>query len=156
MKHILNIIFFIFAIQGLIAQDINKDSIRIKVRDCNKAKSKISIVLENRTGKELIRLNPVAPLQLFKWNGQTWEQVSQIGYCSCGIVQCPPPPEFVPFYANDVLAFEWDQMKSFCTDMEKGTKDYKWAGRGKYKVVFEFRKERYGESFQVEKTFKIR
>jgi hypothetical protein len=156
MKRILNFVFFISIVQGLLAQNINKDSIIIKVKSCNRMKSKITVILENHTGKELIRANPMAPLQLFKWNGKEWMQVSQIGYCSCGMIPCPPPPEYMPFYVNEVLAFEWDQMTSRCVDMQKGTKEFKWSGRGKYKVVFEFKKEQYGESFQVEKTFKIR
>ncbi len=155
MRSFIYIIFFLIS-TGLTAQAINKDSILVKGRYCNKAKSKIVFTLENHTGSELIRQNPMAPLQIFKWNGKTWEQVSQIGYCACGLVQCPPPPEFMPFYDHDVLAFEWDQMQSICTDSQKGTKEITWAGRGKYKLVFEFKKERYGESFQKEYFFKIR
>lgn len=101
-------------------------------------------------------MNPMSPLQLFKWDGKEWVQVVQVGYCSCGILGCPPPPEQLPFYANDIVAFEWDQMESRCIDMEKGTKEFKWAGKGRYKVVFEFKKERFGESFVLEKKFKIR
>lgn len=156
MKRILSFIFLFSIVFGLFARDINKDSILIKVKSCNKMKSKIAIILENHTGMELIRANPMAPLLLFKWNGKEWLQVAQLGYCSCGIFPCPPPPEFMPFNKDEVLAFEWDQMTSRCLDNQTGTKEFKWAGRGKYKVVFEFKTERYGESFTAEKTFRVR
>jgi hypothetical protein len=141
---------------GLLGQEVNKDSVLLVVKQNNRAKKKIVIALENRTGVELQRLNPMSPLQLFKWNGKEWEQVPQVGYCSCGIFQCPPPPEMLPFSIGEVLAFDWDQKLSRCLNSQTGEKEYRWVRRGKYKVVFEFKKERYGESFFVEREFRIR
>jgi hypothetical protein len=155
MKHILNLVIIIFAIQGAFAQTLNKDSIIIKNKTNYKKKCKITIMMENHTGRELLRMNPMAPLQLFKWTGKEWVQVTQVGYCSCGMMPCPPPPEQIAFYDKDILEFEWDQMESRCTNKQNGTKEYKWAGKGKYKILFEFKTERYGESFFVERIFTI-
>ena len=142
--------------QILLSQEVNKDSVVIKSKECHKARKKVTITIENRSGMELQRMNPMAPLVIFKWSGKEWQQVSQIGYCACGIVQCPPPPEQLPFSTNEILEFEWDQMESRCLDNEKGIKEIKWAGKGKYKAVFEMKKDRNGESFFIEKKFKIR
>jgi hypothetical protein len=143
-------------VNSAVAQDLNKDSITIKLKKCTRPNKTITILLENHTGKELLRTNPMGPLNIFKWNGKIWEQVEQLGYCSCGMLPCPPPPELLPFNVNEVLSFDWDQKKSKCLNMQEGTKEYSWAGKGKYKVVFEFKKEQYGDAFQVEKTFTIR
>ncbi len=156
MKHFFYLSIVLFLATALPAQNFSKDSVLLKVNSKHKSKAKIIFKLENHTGAEIIRLDPMAPLQIFKWDGKAWVQVPQLGYCSCGIVQCPPPPDQVPFYANDVLEFEWDQMQSRCLDPQKGTKEVTWAGKGKYKAVFEMKKERYGESFFVEKEFSIR
>ncbi len=138
------------------AQEFNKDAILIKSKKSFRAKRNITITLENRTGLELLRLNPMSPLQVFKWDGKIWEQVTQVGYCSCGILPCPPPPEQLPFFQKEVIVFEWNQMESRCIDMQHGLKEYKWAGRGKFKVIFELKKDRDGESFLLEKTFTVR
>lgn len=155
MSRILCFLLLLFLTQNILAQEISIDSIQIKSKSCYRPKSKIKLILENHTGVELLRTNPMAPLQLFKWDGKKWNQVTQVGYCSCGILSCPPPPEYLPLGVNEVVEFEWDQMESRCVDMQKGIKEYKWSGRGKYKVVFEFQKQRYSDSFRIEKAFKI-
>lgn len=152
MKSILSLICILLGIVGM----AQYDSLQVSIKKCNHAKKKVSISLVNNGSKEVQRVNPMQPLQIFKWNGKEWVQVAMVGYCACGIYSCPPPPEQVPFASHDTLVFEWDQLSGICTDREKGTKEYHYSGRGKYKVVFEFKKERYGESIFVEQSFNIR
>lgn len=152
MKSILSFICVFFTLTAM----AQMDSIQVSINKCNRAKKVIPITLVNLGSNEIQRMNPMQPLQIFKWNGKEWVQVAMVGYCACGIYSCPPPPEAIPFASHDTLVFEWDQLSGICTDREKGTKEFRFSGRGKYKVVFEFKKERYGESKYVEQTFSIR
>ncbi len=138
------------------AQSATKDSLTLHGPSCVKAKKKVVLMLQNTSRQEVQRLNPMAPLALYKWNGKEWNPVPQIGYCACGILPCPPPPEMLPMNAGDVLELTWDQNQSVCTDQEKGTKQIIWAGRGKYKIVLDFNNGRNTETFQKEFIFRIR
>lgn len=153
---ILSAVIILFFTLGAGAQVLNKDSLLLTGPSCIKAKKKVVLRLQNKSGMELQRLNPMAPLAVYKWNGKEWDAVPQIGYCGCGLIPCPPPPEMLPMNAGDVLEFEWDQNQSVCTDREKGTKEIKWSGRGKYKVVLDFNTGRNSETFQKEIVFRIR
>jgi len=156
MYRILIMILFSFLFIGVRAQNVNKDSILINSKCCYKKKKSITITLENHTGMDLQRAYPMSPLSIFKWVGDEWVQVAQVGYCACGTVFCPPPLELMPFYNNDKIALSWDQMETRCVDKEKGIVANKWSGKGKYMVVFEFKIERDSASFQRSQNFRIR
>jgi hypothetical protein len=155
-KKSISVLFFSFFLSVLLpAQGIDRDSVIIKMDKAYRAKRKITVRLENKTGKEIFRIYPMDPPAFYRWDGKAWQPVAQIRYCGCSM-ECPPPPEAMPMNANDILEFEWDQMSSACTDREKGSVEKHKVKHGKYKVVFQFREQRYGQNFEVEKKFRIR
>jgi hypothetical protein len=154
MKYTISLFTLLLVSGFLFAQEFKRDSVVLSMNRSYRAKKKITIRLENRTGKEIFRLDPMQPPAIYRWNGKSWVAVEQIRYCGCS-PECPPPPEVMPFNTNDVLEFEWDQMSAKCLDRDKGTVEKHKVKHGKYKVVFRFRENRYGEAFEVERTFKI-